>query len=69
MIGRYYAMDRDNRWDRVQQAYDLMTQGKGEFTADSASEALAAAYARDENDEFVKATRIGEAAPCRMATR
>jgi 2,3-bisphosphoglycerate-independent phosphoglycerate mutase len=63
MIGRYYAMDRDNRWDRVQQAYDLMTQGKGEFTADSASEALAAAYARDENDEFVKATRIGDAVP------
>lgn len=63
MIGRYYAMDRDNRWDRVQQAYDLMTQGKGEFTADNATDALAAAYARDENDEFVKATRIGEAAP------
>ncbi|MBL0446077.1 2,3-bisphosphoglycerate-independent phosphoglycerate mutase [Aeromonas sp. S13(2024)] len=63
MIGRYFAMDRDNRWDRVQQAYDLMTQGKGEFTANSATEALAAAYARDENDEFVKATRIGEAAP------
>ncbi|MBL0566790.1 2,3-bisphosphoglycerate-independent phosphoglycerate mutase [Aeromonas veronii] len=63
MIGRYFAMDRDNRWDRVQQAYDLMTQGKGEFTAESATEALAAAYARDENDEFVKATRIGEAAP------
>lgn len=63
MIGRYFAMDRDNRWDRVQQAYDLMTQGKGEFTVESATEALAAAYARDENDEFVKATRIGEAAP------
>ncbi|WP_429162535.1 2,3-bisphosphoglycerate-independent phosphoglycerate mutase [Aeromonas media] len=63
MIGRYFAMDRDNRWDRVQQAYDLMTQGKGEFTAESASEALANAYARDENDEFVKATRIGDAAP------
>ncbi|MGL5292889.1 MAG: 2,3-bisphosphoglycerate-independent phosphoglycerate mutase, partial [Aeromonas sp.] len=63
MIGRYFAMDRDNRWDRVQQAYDLMTQGKGEFTAESATEALAAGYARGENDEFVKATRIGEAAP------
>ena len=63
MIGRYFAMDRDNRWDRVQQAYDLMTQGKGEFTADNATDALAAAYARDENDEFVKATRIGDAAP------
>ena len=63
LTGRYFAMDRDNRWDRVQQAYDLMTQGKGEFTADNATDALAAAYARDENDEFVKATRIGDAVP------
>lgn len=63
IIGRYYAMDRDNRWDRVQQAYDLMTQAKGAFTADNALEALQAAYARDESDEFVKATvlrRAGE---------
>ncbi|MBC3381886.1 2,3-bisphosphoglycerate-independent phosphoglycerate mutase [Serratia fonticola] len=58
VIGRYYAMDRDNRWDRVQLAYDLMTQAKGEFTADNAVAALQAAYARDENDEFVKPTVI-----------
>jgi phosphoglycerate mutase (EC 5.4.2.1) len=58
IIGRYYAMDRDNRWDRVEQAYDLMTQAKGEFTVDSAVAGLQAAYARDENDEFVKATVI-----------
>ena len=56
LIGRYYAMDRDNRWDRVELAYDLLTQAKGAFTADSAIEALNAAYARDENDEFVKPT-------------
>lgn len=58
IIGRYYAMDRDNRWDRVEQAYDLMTLAKGEFQFASAVEGLAAAYARDENDEFVKATVI-----------
>lgn len=61
LIGRYFAMDRDNRWDRVQQAYDLMVESKAQFTANSAVEGLNAAYARDENDEFVRATRIGEA--------
>ncbi|MBJ3815195.1 2,3-bisphosphoglycerate-independent phosphoglycerate mutase [Shimwellia pseudoproteus] len=58
IVGRYFAMDRDNRWDRVEQAYDLMTMAKGEFQADSAVAGLQAAYARDENDEFVKATVI-----------
>lgn len=58
IIGRYFAMDRDNRWDRVEQAYDLMTQAKGEFQFNTAVEGLEAAYARDENDEFVKATVI-----------
>ncbi len=58
ITGRYYAMDRDHRWPRVQAAYDLITQGKGVFTAHSASEALDAAYARGETDEFVKATAI-----------
>lgn len=58
IIGRYYAMDRDNRWDRVEKAYDLMTQAKGEYQADTAVAGLQAAYARDENDEFVKATTI-----------
>lgn len=60
VIGRYYAMDRDNRWERVEQAYDLLSQGIGEFKADSALQALELAYAREENDEFVKATVIGE---------
>ncbi len=58
LIGRFYAMDRDNNWDRVQQAYDLMTQGKAEFTFASAMEGLEAAYQREENDEFVKSTLI-----------
>ncbi len=59
IIGRYFAMDRDNRWDRVAQAYNLMVDSQAEFTAASASAGLEAAYARGENDEFVKTTRIG----------
>lgn len=58
LIGRYYAMDRDNRWDRVELAYDLLTQAKASHTYTSAQEALMAAYARDENDEFVAASSI-----------
>ncbi len=60
IVGRYYAMDRDNRWERVQPAYDLLTQGKAAFGAATAVEGLQQAYARDENDEFVKATVIGK---------
>jgi len=58
LIGRHYAMDRDHRWPRIQATYDLMTQGKAEYTARSASEALELAYSRGETDEFVKATAI-----------
>jgi 2,3-bisphosphoglycerate-independent phosphoglycerate mutase len=58
VIGRYYAMDRDHRWPRVQAAYDLITNSKAEFEATGALSALAMAYARDEGDEFVKPTRI-----------
>ena len=58
IIGRYFAMDRDNRWDRVQSAYDLMTQAKADYRADSAVDGLRAAYERGEDDEFVKATVI-----------
>ena len=58
IIGRHYAMDRDHRWPRIQATYDLMTQGKAEYTARSASEALELAYTRGETDEFVKATAI-----------
>jgi 2,3-bisphosphoglycerate-independent phosphoglycerate mutase len=63
LIGRYYAMDRDNRWERVQVAYDMLTQGKAEFAATDALAGLQAAYDRDETDEFVQATLIGDAAP------
>ena len=58
ICGRYYAMDRDKRWERVKQAYDLITSGRAEFSAGSAVEGLQAAYARGESDEFVKATSI-----------
>ncbi|WLI74090.1 hypothetical protein [Halomonas alkalicola] len=58
IIGRYYAMDRDNRWDRVEKAYRLLTEGVGEFEAVSAEEGLRAAYERGETDEFVAATSI-----------
>lgn len=61
LVGRYYAMDRDNRWDRVETAYNLITKGEGQYTADTGVEGLAQAYARDENDEFVATTVIGDA--------
>jgi 2,3-bisphosphoglycerate-independent phosphoglycerate mutase len=63
ICGRYYAMDRDNRWERVQAAYDLLTQGKSDYRAASAVDGLRAAYSRGESDEFVKATVIGDPAP------
>ncbi len=56
LCGRYFAMDRDNRWDRVQKAYDAMTGHQAEYTASTALEALQAAYERGETDEFVKPT-------------
>jgi 2,3-bisphosphoglycerate-independent phosphoglycerate mutase len=58
IVGRYFALDRDNRWDRVKQAYDVMVTGEAEYDAITAVDALKTAYARGENDEFVKATLI-----------
>ncbi|MCJ0972133.1 2,3-bisphosphoglycerate-independent phosphoglycerate mutase [Pseudomonas sp. PS1] len=60
LIGRYFAMDRDNRWDRVQQAYELIVDGQAQYRSDYAVDGLIAAYERGESDEFVKATTIGE---------
>jgi 2,3-bisphosphoglycerate-independent phosphoglycerate mutase len=62
--GRYYAMDRDKRWERVALAYDALLEAKGE-RADSAGAAIEAAYARGESDEFVKPTVIGDYAGMR----
>ncbi|WP_116131132.1 2,3-bisphosphoglycerate-independent phosphoglycerate mutase [Tropicimonas sp. IMCC34043] len=58
LIGRYFAMDRDNRWERVSQAFDLVVAGKAENESSSAKAACEEAYGRGENDEFVKATKI-----------
>lgn len=58
MIGRYYAMDRDQRWDRIQVAYDLLTQGLAERICDDPVAALQQAYAEGKDDEFVPASSI-----------
>ncbi|WP_133013042.1 2,3-bisphosphoglycerate-independent phosphoglycerate mutase [Marinomonas flavescens] len=59
LVGRYFAMDRDNHWDRIENAYNAIASGEGQFQAESAEQAVQAAYDRGENDEFVKATTIG----------
>ncbi len=59
VTGRYYAMDRDNNYDRVEKAYLALTKGEG-LTADSAAEGIQASYDRDETDEFVKPTVVME---------
>jgi 2,3-bisphosphoglycerate-independent phosphoglycerate mutase len=61
VVGRYFAMDRDSRWDRVQRAYDLLVRGRGEFRAASAGLAARAAYLRGETDEFIAPTAVGDA--------
>ncbi len=60
LIGRYYAMDRDKRWDRVKLAYDLLVDGHGEFSAATAVDAIEQSYAREQTDEFVKPSVIGD---------
>jgi 2,3-bisphosphoglycerate-independent phosphoglycerate mutase len=62
IAGRYYGMDRDHRWERVERFYRAMIDGVGVVAPDAAA-GLAAAYARDENDEFVMPAVIGEPAP------
>ena len=64
VIGRYYAMDRDNRWDRVSRAFAAMVRAEGLSAAD-ADQAVAQAYARDETDEFIQPTVIGDYAGAR----
>lgn len=60
ICGRYFAMDRDNNWERVEQAYRMLTEGVAGHRAASASAGLEAAYQRGENDEFVAPTVIHE---------
>lgn len=58
LSGRYYAMDRDNRWERVEQAYSAIVHAKG-LNTKTAAQAIDDAYSRDETDEFIKPTVIG----------
>ena len=58
IIGRYYIMDRDNRWERVEKGYNALLFGEGE-KAETACEGVKASYARGDNDEFVLPTVIG----------
>jgi 2,3-bisphosphoglycerate-independent phosphoglycerate mutase len=60
VAGRYYAMDRDRRWERTQLAYDAIVAGVAEFTAATGEEAVRRAYERDETDEFIKPTLVGD---------
>jgi 2,3-bisphosphoglycerate-independent phosphoglycerate mutase len=59
VIGRYWAMDRDRRWERTQRAYDLLVHARAPHRAASGEEAVRAAYARGETDEFVEPTVVG----------
>jgi len=65
VIGRYWAMDRDRRWDRTQRAYDLLVHGRAPHRASSGGEAVAEAYERGETDEFIEPTLVGEEATIR----
>ena len=63
VVGRYYAMDRDKRWDRTERAYDALARAKAEYAAPTARAAVEAGYARDENDEFIEPTVVGAPRP------
>ena len=60
VVGRYWAMDRDRRWERVQRAYDMLVHARAPHRADSGEEAVTAAYKRGETDEFIEPTLVGE---------
>jgi 2,3-bisphosphoglycerate-independent phosphoglycerate mutase len=60
IVGRYWAMDRDRRWDRVQRAYDLLVHGRADHRCSSGAEAARESYARGETDEFIAPTLVGE---------
>ena len=60
VTGRYYAMDRDRRWERTQLAYDAIVEGKAEHSAETGEAAVRAAYDRDETDEFIVPTLVGD---------
>jgi 2,3-bisphosphoglycerate-independent phosphoglycerate mutase len=65
VTGRYWAMDRDRRWERTQRAYDLLVHGRAPHRAPSGEQAVSEAYARGETDEFIEPTLVGEEARIR----
>lgn len=65
LCGRYYVMDRDQRWDRVERAWDMLVDGKATHNSNDAMSALNSAYERNESDEFVDPTVIGQYAGIR----
>ena len=64
VVGRYWAMDRDKRWDRTQRAYDLLVHGRAEHRAESGARAAREAYERDETDEFITPVLVGDSESC-----
>jgi 2,3-bisphosphoglycerate-independent phosphoglycerate mutase len=67
VVGRYFAMDRDKRWDRIQRAHDLLVFGRADHRARGPVEALRASYARGQTDEFVEPTLVGTEGRIRAA--
>jgi 2,3-bisphosphoglycerate-independent phosphoglycerate mutase len=65
VVGRYYAMDRDRRWDRIQKAYSLLVHGRAKHWAPTAAQGIRDAYERGETDEFITPIRVGEEARIR----
>jgi 2,3-bisphosphoglycerate-independent phosphoglycerate mutase len=65
VVGRYWAMDRDRRWERVQRAYDMLVHGRAPYHADSGEQAVTGAYERGETDEFIEPTLVGAEARIR----
>ena len=59
VVGRYWAMDRDKRWERTQRAYDMLVHGSAPYHADSGEQAVQDAYRRGETDEFIEPTLVG----------
>jgi 2,3-bisphosphoglycerate-independent phosphoglycerate mutase len=65
VVGRYWAMDRDKRWERVQRAYDMLVHSSAPYHADSGEQAVEDAYRRGETDEFIEPTLVGAEAAIR----
>jgi 2,3-bisphosphoglycerate-independent phosphoglycerate mutase len=65
VVGRYWAMDRDRRWERTQRAYDMLVHGRAPYHASSGEQAVRDAYERGETDEFIEPTLVGEEARIR----